>query len=92
MHYDHVCDSFKDCLDGDDEMFCHDESKFPQYNNILIKASLVTDLCDPPFPGMLMCGTKLQCYNSSAICHYDHSDSVMAHCEDGSHLGRGSYC
>ena len=39
-----------------------------------------------------MCRSKPQCCNSTAICHYDHSDGVMAHCEDGSHLGTGSLC
>ena len=39
-----------------------------------------------------MCRSTPQCYNSSAICHYDHSDGVMAYCEDGSHLGARSFC
>ena len=91
VHYDNMCDSFADCTDGDDEFYCND-TKFPYFNMDLITGSFITDLCDPPSGDMLMCRTKLQCYNSSAICHYDHSGGVMAYCEDGSHLGWGSKC
>ena len=76
---------------GDDETLCHDINKFKDFN-ISISESFTSDLCDPPSGDMLMCRTKLQCYNSSAICHYDHSGGVMAHCEDGSHMGWGSHC
>ena len=92
IHYDHVCDSVADCSDADDEHFCHNIKVFPQFNGKLIKASYINDLCDPPLGDMLMCRTKLQCYNSSQICHYDHSDGMMAYCEDGSHMGWGSLC
>ena len=92
MHYDHMCDSFADCPIGDDEFYCTDDNKFPYFNKILSTGSFVTDLCDPPSGDMLMCRTKLQCYHSSAICHYDHSGGVMAHCEDGSHINTGSKC
>ena len=92
IHYDHMCDSVLDCPDGDDEEFCHDTKVFPQFGGKLIKASYITDLCDPPSGDMLMCRTKLQCYDSSHICLYDHSDGVMAYCEDGSHMGWGSLC
>ena len=92
VHYDHMCDSFVDCPGGDDEFYCTDDNKFPYFNKILLTGSFVTDLCDPPSGDMLMCRTKLQCYNSSAICHYDHSGGVMAHFEDGSHINTGSKC
>ena len=92
MHYDHVCDSLMDCSDGDDETFCHYKNKFPHFDDVIIHASFTIDLCDPPLGDMLMCRTKLQCYNSSTICHYDHSGGVMAHCEDGSHMGWGTHC
>ena len=92
VHYDHMCDSFPDCPNGDDEFFCNADNKFPYFNIHVIKESFITDLCDPPQGDMLMCRTKLQCYNSSAICHYDHSGGVMAYCEDGPHLGWGSKC
>ena len=92
VHYDHMCDSFVDCPGGDDEFYCTDDNKFPYFNKIFLTGSFVTDLCDPPSGDMLMCRTKLQCYNSSAICHYDHSGGVMAYCEDGSHINTGSKC
>ena len=92
VHYDNMCDSFMDCPEGDDEFYCINDNKFPYFSKILLAGSFVTDLCDPPSGDMLMCRTKLQCYNSSAICHYDHSGGVMVHCEDGSHINRGSKC
>ena len=90
--YDHLCDSIVECPHGDDETFCHGMKVYPNFNAKMIKMSFITDLCDPPDGEMLMCRRKLQCYNSSQICHYDHSDGVMAYCEDGSHIGRGSFC
>ena len=90
--YDHLCDSIVDCPHGDDETFCHGMKVYPYFNGKMIKMSFITDLCDPPEREMLMCRSKLQCYKSSEICHYDHSDGVMAYCEDGSHIGRGSLC
>ena len=92
VHYDHMCDVFADCPNGDDEIYCNDNNKFQYFNIDLITGSFITYLCDPPPGDMLMCRTKLQCYNSSAICHYDHSGGVMAHCEDGSHLGWATKC
>ena len=92
VHYDHICDSFADCPEGDDEFHCNDENKFPYFIINVTTGFFITDLCDPPSGDMLMCRTKLQCYNSSAICHYDHSGGVMAYCEDGSHIGSGSKC
>ena len=92
VHYDQMCDSLVDCPDGDDETSCYSKSKFPYFYYILIRKSFVIDLCSPLSGDMLMCRTKLQCYNSSAICHYDHSGGVMAYCEDGSHMGSGSLC
>ena len=92
LHYDHMFDSFADCPGGDDEFYCIHDNKFPYFNKNLLTGSFVTDLCDPPSGDMLMCRTKLQCYSSSAICHYDHSGGVMAHCEDGSHINTGSKC
>ena len=92
VHYDHVCDSISDCPDGDDETFCHVMREFPLFSDKIIKLSFISDLCDPPSGNMLMCRSKLQCYNSSHICHYDHSDGIMAYCEDGSHMGWGSMC
>ena len=92
VHYDQMCDSMVDCPGGDDETFCYNKNRFPYFDNILISKSFITDLCDPPSGDMLMCRTKLQCYSSSAICHYDHSGGEMAHCEDGSHIGSGSLC
>ena len=91
VHYDHICDSSLDCPDGDDETLCHDNNKFKEFT-ISSSESFTSDLSDPPSGDVLMCRTKLQCYNSSAICHYDHSGGVMAHCEDGSHMGWGSHC
>ena len=92
VHYDHVCDSISDCPDGDDETFCHVIRTFPHFSGKVIKSSFIIDLCDPPSGDMIMCKSKLQCYNSSDICYYDHSDGIMAYCEDGSHIGRGSLC
>ena len=92
VHYDNMCDSFSDCPEGDDEFYCNENNKFPYFNISLVTGSFINDLCDPPSGNMLMCRTKLQCYNSSAICHYDHTGGVMASCEDGSHLGWGSQC
>ena len=92
VHYDHVCDSFVDCAGGDDESACHQKKLFYNFNKLSIKKSYFVNLCDPPIEDMLMCKSKPHCYNSSAICHYDHGDGVMAHCEDGSHLGIGSFC
>ena len=92
VHYNHVCDSISDCPDGDDETFCHVMREFPLFSDKIIKLSFISDLCDPPSGNMLMCRSKLQCYNSSHICHYDHSDGIMAYCEDGSHMGWGSMC
>ena len=92
IHYDQMCDSLTDCPDGDDGIFCKNKVKFPHFDRILHSKSLVSDLCDPPLGDMLMCRTKLQWYNSSVICHYDHSRGVMAYCEDGSHMGSGSQC
>ena len=92
VHYDHMCDSFVDCPEGDDEFYCDDNNKFPYFSIDVMTGYLITDLCDPPPGDTLMCRTKLQCYNSSAICHYDHIGGVMAYCEDGSHLGWGSKC
>ena len=92
VHYDHMCDSFVDCPEGDDEVHCTDDNKFPYFSMDLIRRSFITDLCDPPSGDMLMCRTKLQCYNSSAICHYDQTGGVMAYCEDGSHINKGSEC
>ena len=92
VHYDHVCDSLVDCPDGDDESACQQKKIFYGFDKISIKKSYYVDLCDPPIGDMLMCRSNPQCYNSTAICHYDHSGGVMAHCEDGSHLGTGSLC
>ena len=92
VHYDRVCDSFVDCPNGDDESTCQRKKEFINFSGTLIKKSYFTGLCDPPVGDMLMCRTKPQCYNSSVICRYDHSGGVMAHCEDGSHLGTGSLC
>ena len=90
--YDHVCDSIVDCPNGDDETFCQSMKVYPYFNGKMIKMSLITDLCDPPDGERLACRSKLQCYNSSEICHYDHSDGVIAYCEDGSHIFQGSLC
>ena len=92
VHYDLLCDSIADCSHGDDETFCHGFKIYPRFSDNIIKKSFITDLCDPPIGDMLMCRSKLQCFNSSEICHYEHSDGVMAYCEDGSHIGRGSLC
>ena len=92
VHYDQVCDSIVDCPDGDDERGCHQKKTFYDFSETSIRMSYFTGLCDPPIGDMLMCRSVSQCYNSSAICHYDHSGGVMAHCEDGSHLGTGSLC
>ena len=92
VHYDHLCDSTMDCPNGDDEAFCHGVTNYPYFNQKMIKHFYITDLCDPPSGDMLMCRSKLQCYSSSRICHYEHSNGVMAYCEDGSHIGRGSLC
>ena len=92
VHYDRLCDSTLDCPNGDDETFCNGVRNYPDFNDKMIKKSYITDLCDPPSGDMLMCRTKLQCYSSSVICHYEHSNGVMAYCEDGSHIGRGSLC
>ena len=92
VHYDHVCDSVRHCPGGEDEHACHLKKTFPKFSEVSIKKSHFTGLCDPPIANMLMCRSKPQCYNASAICHYDHSHGVMAHCEDGSHLGSGSLC
>ena len=90
VHYDHVCDLFVDC--PDDEHGCHQKKSFFHFNEISVRKSYFIGLCDPPIGDMLMCRSVSQCYNSSAICHYDHSGGVMAHCGDGSHLGTGSFC
>ena len=92
VHYDYLCDSTLDCPNGDDEAFCHAVRNYPYFNDKMIKHSYITDVCDPPSGDMLMCRSKLQCYSSSVICHYEHSNGVMAYCEDGSHIGRGSLC
>ena len=92
VHYDHVCDAVQDCPGGEDEHACPLAKTFPKFSEVSIRKSHFTGLCDPPIENMLMCRSQPQCYNSSAICHYDHSDGVMAHCEDGSHLGSGSFC
>ena len=92
VHYDQVCDSIPHCSDGDDERQCHKEKLFPKFDASFLKASYIVGLCDPPTENLLACRTKLQCYDFSAICHYDHSGGPMAHCEDGSHLGWGSVC
>ena len=92
VHYDHICDSFVDCLDGDDEHGCYQKKTFYNFDEAYIKKSLFVGLCDPPTGDILMCRSVAQCYNSTAICHYDHSGGAMAYCEDGSHLGTGSLC
>ena len=89
LHYDQVCDSLIDCPGGDDETLCHDKRVFDFVNSTILKVSFITDLCNPPAGDILMCRSRLQCYNASSICRYDHSDGVMADCEDGSHLGKG---
>ena len=88
VHYDNVCDSYADCPNGDDETLC----QFINFNESFIVESYITDVCNPPSGDMQTCRSKPQCYNSSAICHYDHSGGVMAYCEDGSHLGKGNLC
>ena len=92
VHYDLVCDTFVDCPDGDDENGCHRKKSFVKFNEMFVQESYHVGLCDPPVADMLMCRSVPQCYSSSAICHYDHSGDVMAYCEDGSHLGTGSFC
>ena len=92
VHFDDLCDSTLDCPHGDDETFCQSMKVYPYFNAEIITKSFITDLCDPTIGDLLMCRSKLQCYNSSDICYYDHSDGVMAYCEDGSHIGRGSLC
>jgi hypothetical protein len=92
VHYDKLCDATTHCPDGDDETFCQRRVVYPYFGVDTINAMSIPDLCDPPSGDLLMCRNTLQCYPSSAICHYDHINGVMAYCKDGSHMGWGSYC
>ena len=92
VHYDQVCDNFADCPGEDDEIMCYNKKLISHFDEQFIKESHVIGICNPLFNDLLMCRSKPQCYNSSAICHYDHSGGAMAHCEDGSHLGSSSLC
>ena len=90
VHYDHLCDASSDCPLGDDESLCHEQKMILKFDASFIRSSFIIGLCDLPVGDLLSCRSKHQFYNSSAICHYDHNHDVMAHCEDGSHLGSGS--
>ena len=82
LHYDHVCDIIADCPHGDDESGCHQMKRFHNFDAVYLKKARFIGLCDPPVGDLLMCRSVSQCYNSSAICHYEHSGGVMTHCED----------
>ena len=92
VHYDQVCDMSADCPHGDDERYCHKKKHFPNFDEKFVRKSYLNVMCDPLLDGLLVCRSSPQCFNSSAICHYDHSGGMMAHCEDGSHLGKSSLC
>ena len=90
MHYDHLCDHLCDCPLGDDLSLYHEQKMILKFDSSFIRSSFIIGLCDPPVGDLLSCRSTHQCYNSSAICHYDHNHDVMAHCEDGLHLEGGS--
>lgn len=91
--YDKVCDSFVDCPNGDDdEAMCYNKRVFPYYDAAFIKSSSVIGLCNPPSGESLMCKSKLQCYNTSTMCHYEHTGGVLMYCPDATHLGTGALC
>ena len=92
VHYDLVCDTFVDCPGGDDESLCNSKKFALSFDKHFIQESYMAGVCDPLSYDLLMCRSKPQCYNSSAICHYDHSGGMMTFCEDGSHLANVSLC
>ena len=92
VHYDLVCDTFADCPGGDDETLCYRKKIGLYFDKQFIKESYMVVLCDPLSYDLLMCRSKVQCYNSSAICYYDHSGGMTTFCEDGSHLVNLSLC
>ena len=92
VHYDLVCVTFVDCPGGDDESLCNSKKFALSFDKHFIKESYMSGICNPLSYDLLMCRSKPQCYNSSAICHYDHSGGMMTFCEDGSHLANLSLC
>ena len=92
VHYDLMCDGVADCPGRDDESLCYSKKFALYFDKRFIEESYMAGICDPLSYDLLMCRSKPQCYNSSAICHYDHSGGVMTFCEDGSHLGNLSLC
>ena len=84
---DHVCDNIPHCPNREDERHCaKTHHRFiPRFKNEDVKL--------PPDSGdSLRCLSTQIAISSLSLCQYDSVDGVLAHCEDGSHLGTGLTC
>ena len=87
---DKLCDGIADCLDSDDEQQCVPTFVSRPFGSSSENSSIYYELCTQD---SLQCKSQSTCYPVSAICHYDlESSGSLAHCADGTHLGREAAC